>query len=89
MNKQFLCVAAATLFSLGAIAETYYVDRSRPDDSGDGKTEATAKRTIQAAIDINDATDVIVLPGVYDEGRRPRVPMGLFRRASRSRRRSR
>jgi hypothetical protein len=50
-------------------AEAYYVDASRPDDSGAGTNWATAKRTIQAAVDIAGAgTTVWVTNGVYDEG---------------------
>ena len=48
---------------------TLYVDASRPDDGGDGLSWATAKRTIQAAV--NDATDgetIMVTNGVYNSG---------------------
>lgn len=37
----------------GAGATTYYVDVGRPDDSGDGLTRATAKKTIQAAVELS------------------------------------
>lgn len=50
-------------------ATEYFVDRSRPDDTGDGKSVETAKRTIQAAVDAAASGDTVtVLPGVYDEG---------------------
>jgi hypothetical protein len=50
-------------------AATWYVDKQRPDDAGDGLSEATAKRTIQAAVNASSASDtIIVLPGIYDEG---------------------
>ena len=41
----------------------YYVDASRPDDSGDGLTLATAKQTIQAGINVvpNDYEEHVVL----------------------------
>jgi hypothetical protein len=43
-----------------------YVDASRPDDAGDGRGWATAKRTIQAAIDISVPYDtILVTNGVY------------------------
>ena len=48
---------------------TYYVDASKADDSGDGYTWATAKKTIQAAVDLaDDGTTVWVTNGVYDAG---------------------
>lgn len=56
-----LLCAATTLH-----AATYYVDASRPDDSGDGTAPATAKKTIQAAIDLASDEDVIrVASGSY------------------------
>jgi len=47
-------------------SEIYYVDCNRPDDSGDGLSWETAKRTIQAAIDqASDSDRVVVAEGVY------------------------
>jgi len=44
----------------------FYVDGSRPDDIGDGRSLLTAKRTIQAAVQIAGAGDEIVVEsGVY------------------------
>jgi len=53
-------------------ADTYYVDSNRPDDSNDGLSWETAKRTIQAAIDEAAKSDrVIVAEGRYTgEGNR-------------------
>ena len=62
-----LAAAATVAFSLPATE--WFVDRTRPDDSGNGTSVATAKRTIQAAVSAAVAGDVVtVLPGVYDEG---------------------
>ncbi len=56
------------VYSAGEAA-TNYVDCARPDDSGDGLSWATAKRTIQAAVNMAVAGDtVLVGPGVYSEG---------------------
>ena len=45
---------------------TLYVDETRPDDSGDGRSWATAKKSIQAAIECARAGDeVVVTNGVY------------------------
>ena len=54
---------------MNVAATEWFVDRSRPDDSGNGTSVATAKRTIQAACSAASAGDTVtVLPGVYDEG---------------------
>ncbi len=48
-------------------ARELWVDAARPDDSGDGLSEATAKRHVQAAMDIAMRTDIIrVKPGFYN-----------------------
>lgn len=57
---------------------TYYVDCNRPDNTGDGLTPETAKKSIQAAVDAaaaNGMADdtVIVLPGVYESD--PEAPV--------------
>lgn len=50
---------------------TTYADASRPDDSGDGLSWATAKKTIQAAIDlVGDGGTVWVTNGTYSSGTR-------------------
>lgn len=62
----------AMLVSSQALCTEYFVDQRRPDDSGDGMTESTAKHTIQAAVDLamQSGDIVTVLPGEYSEGGR-------------------
>ncbi len=49
-------------------ATTYYVDGTDGDDDNDGKTWDTAKKTIQAAIDIADTWSVVYIKsGTYNE----------------------
>ncbi len=69
-HMKLLTASIATLFlalcTHSASAATWYVDASRPDDSGDGSAWATAKHTIQAAIDGALSGDTIfVTNGVY------------------------
>ena len=62
-------LAAAATVAFNLPATEWFVDRTRPDDSGNGKSVESAKRTIQAAVSAASAGDVVtVLPGVYDEG---------------------
>lgn len=62
-------LACALLGAAPAGAAEWFVDKSRPNDDGDGTRVETAKRTIQAAVKAASAGDTItVLPGVYDEG---------------------
>ena len=43
----------------------WFVDLNQPDDSGSGTSEATAFKTIKAAVGAASADDIItVLPGV-------------------------
>lgn len=52
-----------------AAAATYYADAERGDDANDGLSEATAVRTLAAALAKAKRWDVVVaLPGVYDAG---------------------
>ncbi len=52
-----------------SLAAEYYVDASRPSDSGNGTTWGTAKKTIQAAVDLTtDGDTVWVADGTYDLG---------------------
>ncbi len=47
-------------------AKIYYVDANQPDDTGDGLSWDTAKRTIQAAIDVADNSNkVMIAQGTY------------------------
>lgn len=56
-------------FAILLHADDFYVDATRPDDSGDGMSWATAKRTIQGGIDATDGYDTVwVTNGVYNEG---------------------
>ncbi|MCL1921591.1 MAG: hypothetical protein FWG50_11070, partial [Kiritimatiellaeota bacterium] len=50
----------------GQRTESLYVDAGQPDDTGDGRSWATAKRTIQAAIDLATHFEgILVTDGVY------------------------
>lgn len=56
-----------------------YVDSQRPDNSGDGLTWETAKRTIQAAIDSSSGPeDVWVRSGTYPEALTMRTQVALY-----------
>ena len=58
--------AGFALAAAPAAAATWHVDAARPDDSGDGASWATAKRTIQAAVLAAAAGDaILVTNGVY------------------------
>ena len=67
--KTAMLVWTCVLCALSLQATEWFVDKNRPNDDGDGRSEATAKRTIQAAVDAASQGDTItVLPGDYDEG---------------------
>ena len=69
MRKSMAVAVATVATAWNAAATDYWVDRARPNDSGDGLSEATAKRTIQAAVDLAGSGDTVwVKPGDYDEG---------------------
>lgn len=62
-------ISLTVLFGLHVHAATYYVDAGRPNDTGAGTTWATAKKTIQAAVNLTTAGDsVIVTNGLYNIG---------------------
>ena len=55
--------------SSSVLAADYYVDPNGSDGAGRGTSEATAFRTIQAAVDAAVANDtIILLPGDHIEG---------------------
>lgn len=73
MNTKCMMMVMAVIASFSLWAGTWYADASRPDDAGDGTSEETAKKTIQAAVSAaessGDATLVVkVAPGTYDSG---------------------
>ena len=64
--KRFLLLALCALFALNADARTIYVDASRPNNKGDGRSLKKAKKTIQAAINAAKKGDtILVYPGTY------------------------
>ena len=64
--KRILALALCALFALNAEARTLYVDASRPNNNGNGRSSKTAKKTLQAAINIARKGDtIIVAPGSY------------------------
>jgi hypothetical protein len=65
--KKLLLLALCALFAAGAAeAKTYYVDASRPNNNGNGLKPATAKKTIQAAVNLAQKGDtILVQPGEY------------------------
>ncbi len=69
IKKMLRMMVAVGLFAGISQAATYYVDASRPDDSGNAQSWSTAKQTIQAAVDLaSDGDAVLVTNGVYDMG---------------------
>ncbi|NLF62496.1 MAG: hypothetical protein GX574_15255, partial [Lentisphaerae bacterium] len=59
-------VQADGVITAAFATNTWYVDGARPDDNGDGRTWATAKKTIQAAVEIAGKDDLILVnPGIY------------------------
>ena len=73
MNKKIASVVWLVLgcFVMSGFAATYYVDVTRSDDSGGGTSPTTAKKTIQAAVDLTTDGDIVsVYPGTYNLGSR-------------------
>lgn len=67
--KNFTTLLLALFSAISGFSATYYVSASRPDDSGVATNWATAKQTIQAAVDLtSDGDTVLVTNGVYDTG---------------------
>ena len=50
------------------VAKTVYVDRSMPDDTGDGLTWLTAKQKVSSALGISAVDRVYIAEGVYEIG---------------------
>ena len=69
--KSLLLVLAMS-GGLQAAQPVVYVDAARPDDSGDGASWETAKRTIQAAVGtVATNGTVLVTNGIYNSGLMP------------------
>ncbi len=69
MKQLAATILTVMLTCVSAMADIFYVDASRPDDSGDGTSWATAKKTIQGGVDVTSAGDtVLVTNGTYDTG---------------------
>jgi len=59
-------IMSFTLMPLMAFATTWYVDGTNGSDCFSGKSQSTAKKTIQAAIDMSvDGDMILVAPGTY------------------------
>ena len=68
---KFICWMLVSVLwgSAAARAMTYYVDASQVNDAGDGLSWATAKKSIQGAVDLAvDADVVLVTNGIYNTG---------------------
>lgn len=66
MRKLPLSLAIVAIAGVASAATTIYVDSAMADDSGSGESWATAKKTIQAGIDIAGTNDtVLVAAGTY------------------------
>ena len=64
--KQKLILLTVLLNALSAFSTEYFVDASRPDDSGTATNWVTAKKTIQAAVDLTVGSDTVwVTNGTY------------------------
>ena len=65
-RKLSLSLAIVAIAGVAAAAKTNYVDSAAVDDTGDGTSWGTAKKTIQAAIDIAEKNDtVLIKAGTY------------------------
>jgi hypothetical protein len=67
--KTITTFAVIILTALNIFSAEYYVDAFQPDDTGIGTNWATAKQTIQAAVDLAiDSDTVWVTNGIYNSG---------------------
>ena len=65
-SKFAFAAALCALFVVQTEARTLYVDARRPNNKGNGLKLSTAKKTIQAAINIAKSGDtILVSPGSY------------------------
>ncbi len=70
-NSFVLALTGIFLSSLSVLANTYYVDVAQANDSGSATSWTTAKKTIQAAVDLTvDGDTVLVRDGTYNLGKR-------------------
>ena len=66
MKKLFAIALCLAFAATAAEARTLYVDAKRPNNNGNGLKASTAKKTLQAAINIAKAGDtILVQPGTY------------------------
>lgn len=69
IRHPLLILVTTLLFCSPLWAIEYFVDASRPDDTGDGLTEATAKKFISSATTLMSiaGNDIVtILPGLYN-----------------------
>ena len=82
MNRLFVMIVISwciTLLSYPADAATYYVDGAQADNSGDGLSWATAKKHINAGVNLMNGGDTLYIrDGAYqgDSNRIYDVPSG-------------
>ena len=66
MRKTFAILLCALFAATAAEARTLYVNANRPNNNGNGLKPSTAKKTLQAAINIaREGDTILVLPGSY------------------------
>ncbi|MDH7914147.1 choice-of-anchor Q domain-containing protein [Winogradskyella sp. SYSU M77433] len=72
MKKLLHFILTLTLCQIGFSQTTFYVDVSRPDNTGDGLSWATAKKDLQNALDlVVDGDEVRVASGTYHPNSAP------------------
>jgi hypothetical protein len=79
LSRQIFLLAGVLAVAISVQASPItYVDASRLDDSGDGTSWATAKRTVQGGVDAVDVNGtVVVRDGVYTQTSTLNVPKSL------------
>lgn len=69
MKTHVIIAVSGMLACRVALGTTYYVNAARPNDAGDGLSWAKAKKSIQAAVDLTVAGDVVIVTnGQYMQG---------------------